>query len=112
MSKEKNLELDRLVFFSDAVVAIAITLLALDLRIEKGEELSKLSFAAIGHLWPKFAAFLLSFILIAVFWKVHHKFFFHIRKIDVNLLWFNIFWLLFIVLLPFTTTLISNYFNQ
>src|ERR1700754_5110324 len=106
MSKEKSLELDRLVFFSDAVVAIAITLLALDLRLEKAEGDSILHFADIGHLWPKLASFLLSFILIAVFWKVHHKFFSFIKMIDGKVLWFNIFWLLFIVILPFTTTLI------
>jgi uncharacterized membrane protein len=112
MAKEKNLELDRLVFFSDAVVAIAITLLALDLRIDKNDLTATLSFADIGRLWPKFSAFFLSFILIAVFWKIHHKFFFFIKKIDSKILWNNIFWLLFIILLPFSTTLVSSYFGQ
>ena len=110
MSKEKNLELDRLVFFSDAVVAIAITLLALDLRFEPGR--ADISFNDIAILWPRFAAFTLSFVLIAVFWKIHHEFFFFIRKIDSTLLWYNIFWLFFIVILPFSTTLVSGYFKS
>lgn len=112
MSQEKNLELERLVFFSDAVVAIAITLLALDLRIEKNDNVALVSFNDIGHLWTKFSAFLLSFILIAVFWKIHHEFFYFIKKIDNKLLWYNIFWLLFIITLPFSTTLVSAYFAQ
>ncbi|MEJ0101141.1 MAG: TMEM175 family protein [Bacteroidota bacterium] len=71
---EKNLELERLVFFSDAVVAIAITLLALDLRIEKTAS-GHLLFSDLGGTLHKFAAFFLSFFIIAAFWKVHHEFF-------------------------------------
>lgn len=104
--KEKNLELDRLVFFSDAIVAIAITLLALDLRAVKSG--TELTYADIFHSWHKFAAFFLSFIIIAMFWKIHHQFYFYIKKIDEKLLLFNIFWLLLITLIPFTTNLLSD----
>jgi uncharacterized membrane protein len=105
--KEKNLSLERLVFFCDAVVAIAITLLALELHIEKKG--GHLYFSDIFEQWQKFAAFFLSFLIIAVFWKVHHQFYYYIRKIDQRMLWYNICWLLFIVLLPFSTTLVSSY---
>ena len=104
--KEKNLELDRLVFFSDAIVAIAITLLALDLRAVKSG--SELTYADIFHSWHKFAAFFLSFIIIAMFWKIHHQFYFYIKKIDEKLLLFNVFWLFLITLIPFTTNLLSD----
>jgi TMEM175 potassium channel family protein len=108
--KEKNLSLERLVFFCDAVVAIAITLLALDLRIEKKGE--HLHFSDIFEEWRKFAAFILSFIIIAVFWKVHHEFFVRIKKIDARMITYNLGWLLFIVLLPFSTTLVSSYITD
>ncbi|MCW3084130.1 MAG: hypothetical protein JWP12_1496 [Bacteroidetes bacterium] len=106
--EEKNLQLERLVFFSDAVVAIAITLLALDIKIEHipGEHLT---FSMITAKWQTFAAFFLSFINIATYWKTHHTFFVHIKKIDERLLWANILWLFFIVLLPFSTSLIGVY---
>ena len=106
---EKNLELERLVFFSDAVVAIAITLLALELKIEDVLH-GHLTFEDLSGSWQKFIAFFLSFFIIALFWKIHHQFFHHIHKIDSKLLWYNMCWPLFIVLLPFTTSLISSYF--
>jgi Endosomal/lysosomal potassium channel TMEM175 len=64
--KEKNLPLERLVFFSDAAVAIAITLLALDLRIEPTKD-RHLHFADIFSQGQHFAAFILSFLMIAIF---------------------------------------------
>lgn len=102
--------MERLVFFSDAVVAIAITLLALDLKVEYDEH--PLTFRAIGGMWRTWAAFFLSFLLIAAFWKVHHKFFRHIRRTDERLMNNNILWLLFIVTLPFSTTLVSEGINE
>ena len=111
MEKEKNLELDRLIFFSDAVIAIAITLLALNLRVVKAPDNEHITFADIGQEWRQFASFFLSFFLIAVFWVIHHKFFHFVRKVDQPLVWYNLLWLLSIVLLPFSTTLVSIDFN-
>jgi uncharacterized membrane protein len=95
---EKNLERERLVFFSDAVIAIAITLLALDLKVEHAGP--HFAFSDIANAWHRFAAFFLSFILIAVFWINHHRFFVYIKAIDARTMTYNICWLLFIVLLP------------
>jgi uncharacterized membrane protein len=111
MAKEKNLELERLVFFSDAVVAIAITLLALNLRIDKAPGYIHFRFSDISNSWRQFASFLLSFILITIFWLVHHKFFHFIVRIDRTLAWYNMLWLLFIVMLPFSATLVSADFD-
>lgn len=110
MEKEKNLELDRLVFFSDAVVAIAITLLALDLQLTPAGE--HLAFSDIWNAWPRFLAFFLSFFMIAMFWKIHHEFFFHIQHIDEKLMGFNLAWLVFITTLPFTTSLLSEHLSD
>jgi len=109
--KEKNLELERLVFFSDAIVAIAITILVFNLKIT-GDENRHLTYTDLLQAWPKFLAFFLSFFIIALFWKLHHQFFFYIRAVDEGLLWNNIAWLLFLVLLPFSTTLISMHFTD
>ncbi len=108
---EKNLQLERLVFFSDAVVAIAITLLALDIEIEPIQP-GQLHYADIGAQWRTFAAFGLSFFNIANFWVRHHTFFVYINRIDERVVGWNILWLLFIILLPFSTALVSNYFSQ
>src|ERR1700761_1808262 len=109
--KEKNLELERLIFFSDAIVAIAITILVFNLKIT-GDEGRHFSFTDLFQAWPKFVAFFLSFFIIALFWKVHHQFFFYIRAVNDTLLWNNIAWLLFVVMLPFSTTLISTDFKD
>lgn len=109
--EEKDFQLERLVFFSDAVIAIAITLLALDIKIEPIES-GHLHYADIWAQWRVFAAFGLSFLNIANFWIRHHTFFVHINRIDQRLLWWNILWLLFIILLPFSTSLISAYFSE
>jgi len=73
--EEKNLQLERLVFFSDAVVAIAITLLVLDIKIEHTET-GHLQFKDIWNQWHKMLAYGLSFFNIANFWKAHHTFFY------------------------------------
>ena len=107
----KDIPFERVIFFSDAIVAIAITLLALDLKLDvpKGEHLT---FAILFSSWQSFAAFLLSFINIASFWRTHHDFYSHIKKMDSRLLFFNMSWLLFIVILPFSTTLVSSHFTD
>ncbi|WP_419555722.1 TMEM175 family protein [Pollutibacter soli] len=60
----------------------------------------------------KFLAFFLSFFNIAAFWKVHHQFFQFISRVDYKMFRYNNTWLLFIVLLPFTTSLIGTYFRD
>jgi len=109
--EEKNLQLDRLVFFCDAVVAIAITLLVFNLKINNITG-NHLTFKNLLEPWRSFVAFTLSFLNIASFWKTHHSFFSYIKKIDEKMLWFNISWLFFIVTLPFSTSVLSNYFSN
>jgi uncharacterized membrane protein len=108
---KKSIQIERLVFFSDAVIAIAITLLALDIKIEPIRS-GHLHFSDLLVEWRTFLAFTLSFLNIANFWKTHHSFFAYIHKMDERLLSNNILWLFFIVLLPFSTTLVSGYFSD
>lgn len=108
---KKEIAFERVLFFSDAVVAIAITLLALDLKIEKPED-QHLSFADLIQPWQKYLAFVLSFIHIAGLWRTHHDFFTYIKKMDAKMMYVNICWLFFIVILPFSTSVLSKHFGD
>jgi uncharacterized membrane protein len=92
--------------FSDAVLAIAITLLALDLFPEvraPGELLD-----ALTEQWPTYVAYLASFGYLAVIWLNHHAVFTRIRSVDRGLKWANIGVLLWAATLPFPTAILSH----
>ena len=108
---ESGPENERAVFFSDAVFAIAITILALDLRvpdIASGEVAERIPGILIGLL-PKFYSFVISFWIIATFWLAHHRMFHYIRGYDRRLLSINFLFLMWIVLIPFSATLLGEY---
>ena len=84
-------ELERIVFFSDAVFAIAITLLVLDIRVPSipqdlaASELPQ----ALAALWPKFLSYIISFVVIGLYcWQVHHRTFRYITGYDDRLVAF------------------------
>lgn len=108
---KKEIAFERILFFSDAIVAIAITLLALNLRLEKVPH-THLMFSDLIVPWKNYVAFILSFINIASFWKIHHDLFVHINKINEKLFLLNIVWLFLIIVLPFSTTVVSTYFGD
>lgn len=100
-----------MVTFTDAVVAIAITLLVLPLVDVVSESLGKdeHSFEVITHNQPAIYSFLLSFAVIARLWYSHHRIFEHIRSYSPALIWWNFAWLLTIVILPFPTEMIGGF---
>ena len=102
-SQEK--EVARIAAFSDGVFAIAVTLLALQLRVPFGERVDV--WAALRDLWPSFVSFAISFVVIGGYWIAHHRLFSLIERYDRRLLWLNLLSLFFIVLMPFTTSLIG-----
>lgn len=102
---------ERVIFFSDAIVAIAITLLALNLKLEIPTN-QHVSFSDLLIPWRNYLAFILSFINIAGFWRTHHNAFVHIYKMDDLMMFLNICWLFLIVTLPFATTLVSAHFAE
>ena len=108
---EKEISFERVLFFSDAIVAIAITLLALDLKLNVSEG-HQLTFKDLLLPWQNYLAFILSFINIAGFWRTHHDFFIFINKLDERMLFYNICWLFFIVTLPFATSVLSSHFGD
>jgi uncharacterized membrane protein len=97
---------ERLTFFSDAVIAIAMTLLAIELPIPEGSTVSVFLHSVkddSGH----YIAFLVSFGAIAAAWSSHHDIFRYVRRIDTRLRTLNTTWLLMIVLTPFATQLLT-----
>ncbi|MDR6972238.1 TMEM175 family protein [Leifsonia shinshuensis] len=99
--------LDRLVNFSDATVAIAITILILPL-VDEASQIGHASFGAfIGENFWEIFAFVVSFAVIARFWVVHHRIFETVRDYNAAIVWFNFLWLLAIVVIPFSANVIS-----
>jgi uncharacterized membrane protein len=108
---EDKTGLERLIFFSDAVFAIAITLLSLEIRLPTTQ--ASLTDTELTNLllqtFPKFLAYIISFLVIGLFWIGHHRKFRFIKKYDGNLLLLNLFLLMTIAFIPFPTSLLSEY---
>jgi uncharacterized membrane protein len=98
---------DRLIFFSDAVVAIAITLLALDLPVPAGNTVSEF-WASARHNDDRYLAFLISFVVIAIAWGNHHRVFRYADRSDARMRTYNMVWLLVIILIPFATNMLTS----
>lgn len=95
----------------DAVFAIAMTLLVLNIDVPEMSEISAqnlLGEKIVGML-PIFYNFILSFLLLGIFWIMHHRHFSIIKRSDEKLLWINLFLLLSIVLVPFSSELVGDY---
>lgn len=109
--ERKGFQLDRIIFFSDAVFAIAITLLILEIKVpeisEHGTE--KDFIKAMLALTPKFFGFLFSFFMIGLYWFIHHIMFGYVINFTKKLIWLNLIFLLSIVIMPFSTAVYSEY---
>ena len=97
----------RLEAFSDGVIAIAITLLVLQISIPDAAPGGLLD--ALGEQWPSYAAFVLSFVVIGIMWVSHHSMFERIANVDRRLLFLNLLLLMGIAFLPFPTALLAGY---
>ena len=102
---------ERLEIFSDGVIAIAITLLVLDIKVPQPVAEGGL-FEAMAEEWPTFLAFFLSFVTIGLIWVAHHSMFQLIERIDRGLLFTNLLLLLFIGFLPFPTALLAEFARE
>ena len=110
-SPETKLALDRIIFFSDAVFAIAITLLALELRVPDmpTSQVAVEMPQRLAGMMPKFVSFILSFVIIGSYWRAHHRDFLYIQRWDTRLIWINLMLLMFVAFLPFPTAMLGNY---
>ena len=93
------MEKDRLLAFTDGVIAIIITIMVLDLRPPH-----ETSVAALLALAPVFLSYVLSFVYVAIYWNNHHHFFQLVRHVDGALLWANLNLLFWLSLVPFSTS--------
>ncbi|TMD60506.1 MAG: DUF1211 domain-containing protein [Chloroflexi bacterium] len=103
--------LERLVFFSDAVFAIAITLLVIDLRLpDLGDHVSNQQLsAALGALVPRIFAYALSFWVIGLYWLAHWRRYQYIERVDETLIALNLLLLGLVAFMPFPTALIGEF---
>jgi len=109
----KEFQLERLILFSDAVFAIAITLLVLEIKVPEAATKEELTDAhlldVLSHRIPQFAGFIVSFMLIGQYWIVHHRMFSFVKNFTTRLIWLNLFYLFGVVLMPFSTAFYSDF---
>lgn len=103
-------QLERLILFSDAVFAIAITLLVIEIKVPVLTDVTTHTMKeALAEKIPEFFGFILSFAVIGQFWISHHRMFGYVTGFTNGLLWLNLLMLLSVVLVPFTSGLNSHY---
>ena len=111
MENNRNaLQLERIVFFSDAVFAIAITLLIIEVKVPHLEPSATENdyLIALVRLIPNLVGYFFSFLVIGAYWVGHHKIYGQIVNWNYGLVWRNIAFLLAIAFMPFTTAFFSE----
>jgi TMEM175 potassium channel family protein len=88
----------RLEAFSDGVIAVAITLMVLDLKVPHGTD-----FPALASQWPLFMVYVLSYVTVGIYWTNHHHMLHAVERVTGNVLWANLHLLFWITLVPFVT---------
>jgi uncharacterized membrane protein len=108
---------ERLEAFSDGVFAIAITLLVLDIKVPAipnvtGDNVDNALFAALVNQWPKYLAYVLSFLTVLIMWAGHHSLVSYVKKTNWNFFLLNGLYLMGVAVLPFPTALLSEYIGH
>lgn len=116
MSKARKNEVfamtpERINSLSDGVFAIVMTILILDIKIDKSPEVHRGS-ELISKLWgliPRVEVYVISFLILGLFWISHHSQFHYIKKNDLNLQWINIVFLMCVSILPFSADVAGEF---
>ncbi|GEK29101.1 TMEM175 family protein [Furfurilactobacillus siliginis] len=95
---------ERFEAFTDAVIAIVLTILVLEIHLPDDNH----SLSALVHIAPQFMAYVFTFLFISIMWINHHYLFLNVTEINNNTLWLNIFLLFWTSLLPATTAWIGT----
>ena len=114
---DERISKSRLEALTDGMFAIVMTLLVLEITVPQisshepdvvRAELSK----RLLDLWPKIFSYVISFIILAIYWRAHHRQFHYIKHSDGVLVWTNIMFLMAVSFLPFSTSLLGEYIDQ
>lgn len=108
---DKAIDNDRLNTLIDGIFAIVLTLLVLDIKVPKSASEGVL-FDQIIALWPQFVSYVLSFIILGLFWLGHQLEAHYIRKSDDIHLWLSLLFMMFIALVPFSSSLLGSHTNS
>jgi uncharacterized membrane protein len=94
---------ERLGAFSDAVIAVIITIMVLELKAPESS-----TFAALGPLWPTAVSYAVSYLFIAIIWVNHHHLLRFVHHVTTRLIWMNFAHLFVVALVPFATSWIAR----
>jgi uncharacterized membrane protein len=106
---EADTALERTIFLSDGVFAIATTLLVLTISVPAGNQEADLPRLLIRLLWPSTAMYAISFIVISIYWMAHQRIFHYIARSDGGLLWLNVLFLMTVAFLPVPTNVLGHF---
>ncbi len=109
--EQRNASPDRLLTFTDGVFAIIITILVLELKVPdlgSGQALRE----SLMEIRPTFMSFIISFLLVGMYWVGHRSSFAQVRYVDRNTIWLNILFLLPVALVPFAAAVLGEYESE
>ena len=106
-------ETNRLEAFSDGVFAIAITLLILEIKVPQTTEIAASGLTAVLlSRWPSYLGYVISFLTIGIMWANHHTLFTYIRRADRPFIMANLFLLMMVSFLPFSTGVLAEHLAE
>jgi uncharacterized membrane protein len=110
-SEARAADPERLVFLTDGVIAIIMTILVLDIRVPElgsGRSLAE----SLVEARPTFVSFVISFLLVGMFWTMHKRTFSRVRYIDHNSTWLNLLFLLTLAVVPYASSALGRYHSE